>query len=133
MDFESLYQMYYIKIYSYIMTLVKNADTAEEITQETFFKAVNAQKHRRFRGKSSEYTWLVSIAKNLAMDYFRAQKKRAEMPEEEPPDPHPAAETQTEQKDTALRIHLLLHQMKEPLKRSSSCACSGNCPLRKSG
>lgn len=42
MDFESLYQMYYIKIYSYIMTLVKNADTAEEITQETFFKAVNA-------------------------------------------------------------------------------------------
>lgn len=133
MGFESLYQMYYIKIYSYIMTLVKNADTAEEITQETFFKAVNAQKHRRFRGKSSEYTWLVSIAKNLAMDYFRAQKKRAEMPEEEPPDPHPAAETQTEQKDTALRIHLLLHQMKEPYKEVFQLRVFGELSFKEIG
>ncbi|MGN1382725.1 MAG: RNA polymerase sigma factor [Eubacterium sp.] len=133
LDFESLYKTYYMKVYSYVMTLVKNADAAEEITQKAFFKAINSQKRQKFRGQSSEYTWLVSIAKNLAMDYFRAQKKRAEMPEEEPPDPHPAAETQTEQKDTALRIHLLLHQMKEPYKEVFQLRVFGELSFRDIG
>jgi RNA polymerase sigma-70 factor (ECF subfamily) len=55
------------------------------------------------------------------------------MPEEEPPDPHPAAETQTEQKDTALRIHLLLHQMKEPYKEVFQLRVFGELSFKEIG
>lgn len=85
-DFESLYKAYYMKIYSYVMTIVKDSSSAEEITQKTFFKALNAGGHQKYRGKSSEYTWLASIARNLAMDRFRAQSRRGSMPEQEPAD-----------------------------------------------
>ena len=40
MDFDKLYNTYYMSVYSYVMTIVKNAHMAEEITQQTFFKAL---------------------------------------------------------------------------------------------
>ena len=40
MDFEKLYNTYYMKVYSYVMTIMKNVHLAEEITQEVFFKAL---------------------------------------------------------------------------------------------
>ena len=53
-DYEKLYNAYFMKIYSFVLLLVKNPDLAEEIAQETFFKALKANK--QFEGKSSEYT-----------------------------------------------------------------------------
>ena len=55
------------------MTIVKNQSLAEEITQNTFYKAM-AAKHT-YEGKSSEFTWLCSIAKNLAIDECRKNTK----------------------------------------------------------
>lgn len=43
MDFDKLYNTYYMSVYSYVMTIVKNAHLAEEITQQTFFKALNGK------------------------------------------------------------------------------------------
>lgn len=37
MDFDKLYNTYYMEIYSYVMTIMKNRHMAEEITQEVFF------------------------------------------------------------------------------------------------
>lgn len=37
MDFEKLYHAYFMKIYSFVLLIVKNPDLAEEITQEAFF------------------------------------------------------------------------------------------------
>ena len=39
MDFEQLYNTYFMQVYSYVITLAKNSDEAEEITQKAFFKA----------------------------------------------------------------------------------------------
>ena len=58
------------------MTLIKNQSYAEEITQNTFFKAMTAK--RRFEGNSSEFTWLCGIAKHLAIDECR-KKSRGKM------------------------------------------------------
>lgn len=44
LDFEKLYNTYYMKIYSYIMTIVKNRELAEEITQEVFLKLLKPKK-----------------------------------------------------------------------------------------
>ena len=73
MDYEKLYNAYFMKIYSFVLLLVKNPDLAEEIAQETFFKALKANK--QFEGKSSEYTWLCAIAKNIAYDVLKKHKK----------------------------------------------------------
>lgn len=47
------------------MTIIRNPSCAEEITQNTFFKAMTAKK--QFKGNSSELTWLCGIAKHLAL------------------------------------------------------------------
>ncbi len=112
-DFEKLYRAYYMQVYSYLVTLVKNPSLAEEITQQTFFKALS--KKDSFKNRSSELTWLMAIAKNLAADEFRKNSRKGEYPEDDLP-----AETDVHQdvenKDTSLRIHLILHELREPYK-----------------
>ena len=69
MDYEKMYQSYYMQVYSYVITLTRNREQAEEITQNTFYKAIIA-KHP-FRGNAEELTYLCSIAKNLFYDEKR--------------------------------------------------------------
>ena len=56
---EKRYKTYYMRVFSYAMTLTENRAQAEEITQETFFRAFLAQD--RFRGESDEATWLLAL------------------------------------------------------------------------
>ena len=51
---EKLYEAFYMKVFSYVMTLAKDRNDAEEITQETFFRAISTDKS--FRGDSDSYT-----------------------------------------------------------------------------
>ena len=46
---EQLYEAYYMKVYSFVMTLAKSKTLAEEITQEVFFRAITTEK--TFRGE----------------------------------------------------------------------------------
>lgn len=113
MDFEKLYNTYYMKVYSYVMTIMKNVHLAEEITQEVFFKAL---KTNTFKGNSGEFTYLCAIAKNTCTDYLRKQSKMQELD----PDAHVCdkadIEIEIENKDMALKIHQILHNMEEPYK-----------------
>ena len=61
-DIEKLYQEYFSVVYEYVLSISKDPLTAEEITQETFFKAL--KKIDQFRGESSVKVWLCQIAKN---------------------------------------------------------------------
>lgn len=102
-----------MQVYSYVMTIIRNSSYAEEITQNTFFKAMTAKK--QFKGNSSELTWLCGIAKHLAIDECRKNIKLSEL------DEAGAAsivdiEKAIEDKDTALQIHLILHELQEPYK-----------------
>ena len=106
LDYEKLYNSYYLQVYSYVMTIVKNQHQAEEITQNTFYKAMTAKK--AYSGKSSEQTWLCSIARNLAMDECRKSTKFTELDEEQLEQPDNMVKS-LENKDTALQIHLILH------------------------
>ena len=125
-----MYNLYYMQIYSYVVTIVKDQSLAEEITQNTFFKAMTAK--RTYEGKASELTWLCSIAKNLAMDECRKNSKYAELDEEmlEQPDNMTKA---VEDKDTALRIHLVLHELEEPYKEVFQLRVFGELPFAQIG
>ena len=87
-----------------MFTIVKNQSLAEEITQNTFYKAMTAR--RQYEGKAGELTWLCSIAKNLAIDECRKNKKFSELDENLP----------QQTTDSALRIHMVLHELPEPYK-----------------
>ena len=103
-----------MQVYSYVMTLVKNQSIAEEITQNTFYKAMTAKKE--FEGRSSELSWLCGIAKHLAMDEYRKNARFSELDESMVSSSSVDIEAETEDKDTALRIHLVLHELQEPYK-----------------
>ncbi len=61
-DYQEIYKMYFNDVYLYILTLSNNEDIAEEICQETFFKALKSIDD--FKGDSKIYTWICRIAKN---------------------------------------------------------------------
>lgn len=125
-----MYQTYYLQVYSYVMTIVKNPSYAEEITQNTFFKAMTTK--NQFQGKSGELTWLCGIAKHLAIDECRKNKKFSELDETtlaESVD----IETAAEDKDTALQIHLILHKLQEPYKEVFQLRVFGELPFAQIG
>lgn len=116
---EKLYQTYYMDVYSYIMTLVRDSGTAEELTQETFYRAMKSE----FKGASSEQTWLCAIAKNLCMDLFRKTKREQPIEEE-----HEAAfdvEHAVLSKAQSLELHRALHALEEPYKEVFSLRVFG--------
>lgn len=86
---------------------------AEEITQNTFFKAMTAKK--KFEGRSSELSWLCGIAKHLAMDEYRKNARFTEL-DETIAAPSDGVEEAAEKKDMAIQIHLILHELPEPYK-----------------
>ena len=57
----------------YLNGIVGNIHTAEELTEDTFFKVIT--KKPKFRGKSSFKTWLYAIGRNVAIDYLRRSSK----------------------------------------------------------
>lgn len=126
-DMEQLYRTYYMEVYSFVMTLVKDASLTEEITQETFFKAMKS----KFRGESGEFTWLCAIAKNLCADHFRKQSKRGELPEDAPS--HESVPKAVEDKLMTLQIHQVLHQMEEPYKEVFSLRVFGELSFAQIG
>lgn len=114
MDYEKIYNAFYMQVYSYIMTFAKNRDMAEEITQNTFYRAFMSKE--KFRNESDELTWLCSIAKNLFYDEMRKQSRTAPLPEDDIIQSGNNVEQSAIDSDMAYRIHVILHSLKEPYK-----------------
>lgn len=72
-DFEKIYSIYFKDVYYFLLSLSKDKEVAEDITSETFFKAL--KNIENFRGDSSIKTYLFQIAKNSYFDYLRKNKK----------------------------------------------------------
>ncbi|MBO4449573.1 MAG: RNA polymerase sigma factor [Clostridiales bacterium] len=103
-----------MKVFSYVMTLAKDRNDAEEITQETFFRAISTEK--TFKGESESFTWLCAIAKNIFIDEKRRYARQDDEPGEDLPDTNQGIEEKLTDKASLLKIHSILHQMEEPYK-----------------
>jgi RNA polymerase sigma factor (sigma-70 family) len=80
-DIEKIYKEYFETVYKYLFCLTHNSDLAEELTQETFYKAV--QKIDSFKGKCKISVWLCQIAKNLWYDELKKEQRINKSGEEE--------------------------------------------------
>lgn len=79
MNIEELYRTYFDIVYRYIRSVSRDGALAEEVTQETFFKAL--KKADQFRGDCDVRVWLCQIAKNTLYDYLKKQLPGEEQPE----------------------------------------------------
>lgn len=72
-DFEEIYKLYFKDIYLYIRRLSGDEELAEEITADTFFKALRSID--KFRGDCDIRVWLCQIAKNSYYSYLKKNQK----------------------------------------------------------
>ena len=124
---EEVYEENVKAVYKYLFCLTHNADLAEELTQETFYRAMKST----FRGESKELTWLCAIAKNLCMDVLR--KKKTEEYKEEEAESNINVEQMVVDKEAALAVHMALHQLEEPYKEVFSLRIFGELSFREIG
>lgn len=126
-DFEQLFKTYYMQVYSFVMTLTKNQDVSEEITQKTFFKVMATE--NKYQGKSTEFTWLCAIAKNLYIDELRKHKATCECDVVSDID----LENSLVDEDSAFLIHQVLHDLEEPYKEVFQLRVFGELSFQKIG
>ena len=62
------------RVYTYILLIVKDQQLAEDIFQDTFIKVINSLKRGKYKEKGIFVSWVVRIAHNLIIDYFRKSK-----------------------------------------------------------
>ena len=131
MHFEEIYAQYFKQVYSFILSLSRNTYTAEEITQETFFRVM--ENPDAFQGKSSINTYLCSIARNLYVSSVRKHKYESQDTELESKSDGTDIEDALIKRDMEQKIHLLLHHMEEPYKEVFTLRVLGELSYREIG
>ena len=127
---ERIYNAHYMRVFSYVMTLSGNRQQAEEITQDTFFRAFSST--AEFRNESDEVTWLCSIAKNRFADEMRKQGKTEPITETIPAGGK-SVEQAAADRDSSFRIHVALHDMEEPYREVFELRIFGELSFREIG
>jgi RNA polymerase sigma factor (sigma-70 family) len=74
-SFSKLVKKYKTRLFGTIYAIVKDSDVADDLLQETFIKAVDTIRSDRYNDEGKFLPWISRIAHNLAIDYFRRQKR----------------------------------------------------------
>ena len=71
---SQLIELHRKKVFDYVMMMVKDGDIADDIVQETFIKVVRFIDERRYTDNGRFLSWVMRIAHNQVIDYFRQNK-----------------------------------------------------------
>lgn len=116
-EFEKIYIRYFNDVFLFLKKLSKDESIAEEITSETFFKAMRSIDN--FRGETDIRVWLCQIAKNCYFSYFKKQQRIVDINDIDDinfQDNKDTIEEQILKQYDVMQIHLLLHNLAEPYK-----------------
>ena len=127
---DGIYQKYSQKVYLFLLGKTENANLAEELTQETFFQAVQGIRH--FRGQSSVLTWLCGIAQNLWLKYLRDTKKHEGL-EKAKLQGSRAVEGELLVQWDSVEILRYIHALKEPVREVMYLRLVGNLSFAQVG
>ncbi len=131
LDYEGLYEAFYMQVYSFLLSLSRDRSLAEELTAQTFYRAMTGP---AFRGEGSPLTWLCAIGKNLYTDEIRRRARQSGVSPEEMDAPAAGEmEADAQDRDDAFRIHLILHDMPEPYKEVFQLRVFGELPFAQIG
>jgi RNA polymerase sigma factor (sigma-70 family) len=121
--FEELMKRHKSRIYTTIYLIVKDSFIAEDLLQETFIKAINTIKAERYNEEGKFLPWILRIAHNLAIDYFRKEKRYPTIIMEDGSSvfntlefSEDSAESVQIKRDTHARLRQLIHELPEAQK-----------------
>ena len=110
-DFEEIYNKYFKDVYKFVFSICNNEHIAEEVTQETFFKAL--KNIDKYNGQCKFYVWLCQIAKNTYFTIYKKNSKNEELSEVIVDD---NLLEKIMDKESALDIYKQIHLLEEPYK-----------------
>lgn len=131
-NFEDVYRAYFKDVYHFLTGLSGTPSLAEELCQETFFKAMKAL--GRYDGKQDIRAWLFTIARNTYYSHCRKQKRlisQEDLPREISGGVW--VEEGLTDRETAFEIHQFLHTMGEPYKEVFTLRVFGELPYEQIG
>ena len=127
-EFERLFLENRDFIFKYLMKLTQDLALAEELTQETFFRAY--MNFTALREKEKASAWLCRIAQNTYFAWLREQKKTVPFEHAEAlPAPDDVEQT-CERRELSQKALLCLHELNEPYKEVFMLSVFGGFPLK---
>ena len=132
MDIDSVYRLYFRDVFLFLQGLTHNEALAEELTQETFFKALDGLKD--YDDRQDVRAWLFTVARNAYYSHCRRTKHTAPLEDAEtaPADTPDIAQLLVDQ-DAAFTVHQCLHTLDETLQRGVQPPGIRELPLSASG
>ncbi len=130
-ELEEIYNNYFKDVYFFIYSLSKDKHIAEDLTSETFIKAIKSIES--FKGNCDIKVWLFQIAKNSYYSYIRKHKILIELdsvPEKKDDFDIEKSVFSTEE---SMKIHEILHSLSEPYKEVFSLRAFGELSFSQIG
>ena len=128
LDFEMVFRDNNQFIFRFLMKLCGDASLAEELTQETFFRAY--MNMSALRNEEKVAVWLCQIAKNTYFAWFNEQKRKQPISQLIPTDSTPDIAELFEEKEIAGRAFSVLHALEEPYKEVFMLSVFGGLSLK---
>lgn len=116
--FASLLKRHKSKVFTTIYIIVKDRDAAHDLLQDTFFKVIRKLKSGDYNNEGKFVQWVCRIARNMAIDSFRKDKRYPHMDIDETPRVHNSmnfSEESIESQKIKEDSHALLKQMIQAL------------------
>ena len=133
-NMEQVYKQYAQTVYGFLLSKTGDMHLAEELTQETFFRAIKAS--HTFREESSVSTWLCGIAKRVFLEHLREKKYDSLENVTETADKTPwsrSAEEEALGHWDNMEILKALHKLNDPMREVMYLRLSGNLSFAQIG
>lgn len=131
-DVDDVYKEHVELIYKYLFSLSLDAYTAEELTQETFYRAILSKE--RYNGSCKISTWLCQIAKHLwYQELDKNRRRKTEQLDDSLPDYKRPIELEMSDQQGKMLIYHKLHNLTDPTKEIMYLRLSGELSFREIG
>ena len=127
-EFEKLFNDNREFVFKYLMKMTRDASLAEELTQETFFRAY--MNYTTLRNKEKVSAWLCQIAKNTYFAWYKEQKKTDVLDHFEAISDGKDIEDEYIQKELSQKALFCLHELEEPYKEVFMLSVFGGFSLK---
>ena len=134
MEIKEVYEQYFNTVYGYLCTLTGgNYDLAEELTQETFYRAT--KKISEFRGECKISTWLCQIAKYVYYQSLDKKRRSKEVPFDETVEiaMHEEVQKSIEDAEAKLHIYKVIHALPSPMRDVVMLKLTGELSFKEIG
>lgn len=130
-DMDQIYRDYANTVYKFLLSQCRDADLAEELTQETFYQAVRSV--HRYDGSCKLSVWLCQIAKHLWYQYLRRKEKAPQALSEDIVLPAPSAEDDVLAHQGHLELLRAIHALPEQTREVVYLRLFGDLSFREIG